>query len=517
MSLLGVSLEELLRLAQAHLVLSGCAMLLAILVGLPVAIWAAGDGRRSGPVVALVSLFQTIPGLALLALFYPLLLFLGRATGLAIPALGFLPALLALGIYAVFPILRNALAALRGIDPVLTEAANGLGMTRGQRLLRVDLPLGAPVILAGIRTASVWTIGTATLATTIGQPSLGDLIFSGLQTEDWQRVLAGCLGSAALALLVDGLIALMEDGLRRHKPGRRIAGLIALAVLAAVSVLPLRPAAGAGEGRLLVIGAKNFSEQYILARLIESRLQAAGYRTQRRDNLGSAIAYRALAAGDIDVYVDYSGTLWSNVLGRTDTPPSEVMLPVLTRALAARDGVDLLGPLGFENAYAFAMTASRAKALGIANLRDLAGAAPRLKLGADLEFLNRPEWAAVRDGYGLRFDGARGYSPTFMYRALTSGEADVISAFSSDGRIAALDLMTLADPDHVLPRYDAVLLLAPGVARQPRIVAALEPLVGSISIDAMREANWMVDRDADKATPRQAADWLAGQLKARVP
>ena len=255
-----------------------------------------------------------------------------------------------------------------------------------------------------------------------------------------------------------------------------------------------------------MIGAKNFSEQYILASAIERRLQAAGYRTERRDNLGSTVAYQALAAGDIDVYVDYSGTLWTNILQRTDTPAPAAMLATLTGELYRRDGVELVGALGFENAYALAMRRDRAEALGVRTLADLARAAPRLQLGADLEFLTRPEWRSVQSRYGLSFAGQRSYSPTFMYRAVADGSADVITAFSSDGRIASLDLVTLADPRRALPSYDAVLLAAPGT--DPRVVEALRPLVGAIPVERMRQANLMVDRDADKRTPDEAARWL---------
>src|SRR6185295_19315861 len=213
---LAEALAELPVLIRAHLLLSGSAVAIGVLVGLPLAIAGARRAAVRTPLLAFAGLIQTIPALALLALFYPALLILGRATGLAIPALGFLPALIALSLYALLPILRNGVAALEGIDPGVIEAANGLGMTPRQRLTMIDLPLGAPVILAGIRTAAVWTIGTATLATTIGQPSLGDLIFSGLQTEDWQRVLAGCVAAAVLALAVDALLALVESGLAKR-------------------------------------------------------------------------------------------------------------------------------------------------------------------------------------------------------------------------------------------------------------------------------------------------------------
>jgi osmoprotectant transport system permease protein len=504
---LAEALAELPELLRAHLLVSGSAILIGVLVGLPLAIWAVRNRRARTPLLGFAGLVQTIPALALLALFYPMLLILGSLTGLPIPALGFLPALIALSLYALLPILRNGVAALQGVDPDVLEAADGLGMTRRQRLTMVELPLGAPVILAGIRTAAVWTIGAATLATTVGQSSLGNLIFSGLQTESWIRVLVGCAAAAALALIVDGLLALVETGLARRSRRRVRLGLAGIVAMLALAFLPL--SLGAGQGRdTIVIGAKNFSEQYILASVIERRLRAAGFATERRDNLGSTVAYQALAAGDIHVYVDYTGTLWANILGREDRPAPAAMRAELTRALRARDGVRLLGPLGFENAYALAMRGRDARALGVSSLDDLARHAPRLQLGADLEFLTRPEWRAVRDAYGLRFAGQRSYSPTFMYRAVADGSADVISAFSSDGRIAALDLRVLADPRRALPSYDAVLLLAPGRAGDVRLAGALSPLLGAIPVERMRRANLMVDRDEDKRTPAEAARWL---------
>jgi osmoprotectant transport system permease protein len=185
----------------------------------------------------------------------------------------------------------------------------------------------------------------------------------------------------------------------------------------------------------------------------------------------------------------------------------------LTAELRRRDGVTVLGSLGFENAYAFAMRADRAKRLGIASIADLAREAPQLTLGSDLEFLSRPEWKAVEAAYGLRFRTARSFQPTFMYRALASGDADVISAFSSDGRIAADRLVVLTDPQGAIPPYDAVVLVSPKRAQDRRLIAALTPLIGAIPVDAMRAANLSVDRDKAKATPAEAARALAAQLQ----
>jgi osmoprotectant transport system permease protein len=498
---LAEAIGELPALIAAHLLLSGCAVAIGTVLGLPLAIWAAASRSVRIPLLALAGLVQTIPALALLALFYPLLLATGRLTGTTIPALGFLPALIALSLYALLPVVRNGLTAIVGLDPSVIEAADGIGMTRWQRLRMIELPLGAPVILAGIRTASVWTIGAATLATTVGQASLGNLIFSGLQTENWIRVLVGCAASAVLALTADGLLALIEHGVARRSRWRAWLGIALLGAGMALALLPL--AAGQNSRGTIMIGAKNFSEQYILASVIETKLRAAGFATQRRDDLGSAVAYRALAAGDIDVYVDYSGTLWTNILQRAAT-----MRRALTTELRRRDGVELLGGLGFENAYVLAMRKDKAAALGIRSLDDLAAAAPRLHMASDIEFLSRPEWRSVAARYGIRFAGQKSYNPTFMYRAVADGSADVISAFSSDGRIPALGLTILSDPRGALPSYEAVLLLSPKRAHDRAFIAALRPLIGAIPIDRMQKANLMVDRDIDKSTPAEAARWL---------
>ncbi len=490
------------RLA-AHVGLSAAALGLALLIAVPlIALMLARAGSR-GPVLGIASLIQTIPALALLALFYPLLVMLRTASGVDLPVLGFLPALLALTLYALLPILRGGVTGLTGVDAEALEAADALGMTRTQRLWRVELPLAAPVMMAGVRTAAVWTIGAATLATPVGATSLGDFIFSGLQTEDWAAVAVGCLAAAALAIAVDALLALVEHGLARLSRVRIVAGLAGLALIGVAALAGA--ATPTGTARPIVVGAKNFSEQFILAELIATRLRAAGYPVELRSGLGSAVAFRALASGDIDVYVDYSGTLATTVLKRSDNPA----LPALTHDLETRTGVGVVGPLGFENAYVLAMRGDPARKDGIATIADLARVAPRLTLGADLEFQTRSEWRELQAAYGLRFAAARAYEPTFMYRALGSGAADVISAFSSDGRIAAQGLVVLADPKHAIPAYDALLLVSPRRRPDAAFVAALKPLVRSLSVERMRAANLMVDRDADKQSPRAAAASLA--------
>src|SRR5712691_2852600 len=192
--------------------------------------------------LAFVSTVQTIPGLALLALFYPLLLGLSALTaklfGAGFSALGFLPAVLALALYSMLPVVRNTVTGILGIDPAVNEAALGVGMTRRQALTMVELPLALPVIMAGIRTSAVWVIGTATLATPVGQTSLGNYIFTGLQTQNWIFVLFGCVAAAVLALAVDQLLSLMESGLSGRKRNRVALGALGLALVVGGALVP---------------------------------------------------------------------------------------------------------------------------------------------------------------------------------------------------------------------------------------------------------------------------------------
>ncbi len=265
-----------------------------------------------GALLSLASIVQTVPGLALLALFYPLLLALAALTlawfGVGFSAFGFLPAVLALALYSMLPVLRNTITGLNGVEPAILEAAQGVGMTPRQSLFMVELPLALPVMMAGIRTAAVWVIGTATLSTPIGQTSLGNYIFAGLQTQNWVFVLFGCLAAAVLALAVDQLLALIESGLRNRSRLRATLGGIGIAALVAATLVPSM----ARSSSSYIVGAKTFTEQYVLSALIAQRLRAAGLSATSREGLGSNVIFEALKSNDIDVYVDYSGTLWAN-------------------------------------------------------------------------------------------------------------------------------------------------------------------------------------------------------------
>ena len=490
----------------SHVRVSVAALALGLAVSLPLAIAARNRPLMRSALLGLASIVQTVPGLALLALFYPLLLALASVSlkwfGFGFSAFGFLPAVLALALYSMLPVLRNTITGLNGVEPSILEAAQGVGMTTLQSLVSVELPLALPVMMAGIRTAAVWVIGTATLSTPIGQTSLGNYIFAGLQTQNWVFVLFGCVAAALLALAVDQLLALIEIGIRARSRLRGSLGGLGIAALVAATLVPSVASTSA-----YVVGAKTFAEQYVLSALIAQRLRAAGLSATTREGLGSNVIYQALVNGDIDVYVDYSGTLWVNQFHVSEIKPRAELLAEL-KTLLAHQGVTLLGELGFENAYALVMPKKRAEALHIRTIADLAAHAPTMSIAADYEFFSRPEWESLRQAYGLKFRAQRQMQPDFMYAAAASGEVDVIAGYTSDGLIAKYDLVALGDPRQAIPPYDAIVLLAPKRATDQALRSALQPLLGHIDIADMREANLRAAGGNDASSPDAVARWL---------
>ena len=191
--------------------------------------------------------------------------------------------------------------------------------------------------------------------------------------------------------------------------------------------------------------------------------------------------------------------------------PRAEVLAETAKWLAEQRGIKLLGGLGFENAYALAMPRRKAEALRIRSIGDLAGHARTLSIAGDYEFFGRPEWEAIRKAYGLTFREQRQMQPEFMYGAAASGDVDVISAYTSDGRIAQHDLVVLDDPRRAIPPYDAILLIAPRRADDRALLDALRPLIDSIDVTLMRQANLRAIGGRD-ASPKEAAQWLWSEV-----
>lgn len=480
----------------AHLQLTLVALAIGIGISVPLGVWLTRRPQYEPPVLGLASVIQTIPSLALLAVMVPILAGIGAllaGTGIDVRGIGYTPALIALTLYSVLPVLRNTVTGIAELDPAYVEAARAVGMTDRERLWRVELPLAMPVLVAGVRTAAVWVVGTATLSTPIGATSLGNFIFSGLATRNDAAVLVGCIASAGLALVLDGLIRNVERGARERSRPRL---WIALALLGAMALYTAASfASGRNETRPIKIGSKAFTEQYILAEMLALRVQETGLETELLPSLGSTFAFEGLASGDLDAYVDYSGTVWATIMKRTDRPEArEQVLDDVRAFLENEHGIGLVARLGFENTYALGMRRTQARTLGIERITDLVRAAPSLEIGGDYEFFDRAEWKALESTYGLRFAKQRPMDPSLMYQAVAQEEVDVISAFSTDGRIAAYDLVLLEDDRGVIPPYDAILLVSARLQQEfPQAVEALRRFDGGLDAAAMQQLNHAVD------------------------
>ena len=519
-------LVELPPYLGAHIQLTMLALAAGLLVSLPLGVAAARNPRLERVALGIASVFQTIPGLALLALMVAALGGLGgwleAKDWPAPPSIGFLPAVLALSMYSVLPMLRNIVTGLCGIDPALREAALGVGMTQRESLWQVELPLALPTIVAGIRTASVWVVGTATLATPVGAASLGNPIFAGLQTRNLSAVVVGSLAAALLAMLLDALIRGLEVGLAqrsRFKAAGCGAGLVALTAVGLVlsGAFPGqgRSRADAAAGMEVVIGSKSFTEQYILAALIRDLLEEEpDVTTQTLPALGSIVAFDALRDGSLDVYVDYTGTLWATIFKQpTLGTERQKVLDAVRERLPSEYGIHVLAALGFENTYALAMRREQARALGIRRISDLRAHADTMAIASDYEFFQRAEWAALEAEYGLTFEAQRGMDASLMYEAARSGSVDVIGAYSTDGRIEAYDLIVLEDDRAVIPPYDAIVVGSDRLVRRAPVLAQkLGGLEQRLTAETMRALNAAVDLEGERPEGVAAA-WRAAETR----
>ena len=250
------------------------------------------------------------------------------------------------------------------------------------------------------------------------------------------------------------------------------------------------------------IGSKAFTEQYILADIIADQVTATtGLETEKVASLGSTVVFDAVATGNIDLYVDYSGTLWATILKRPEPPLNrQEAIEVVTEYLRAEHGMTVIGSLGFENTYALAMRREEAEARSITTISDLVPFAPRMSIGADFEFFSRAEWKSIHDHYGIRFGKERQMDSALMYQAVAGDAVDVISAYSTDGRIAALDLFVLQDDKGAIPPYDALMVASRRLREeQPEVLEALQELVGTIDAGSMRAMNFDVDENGESA------------------
>ncbi len=480
----------------------------AIVLAIPLAVLVRERPPLRTALIGLSTIVQTVPSLAMLAFLLPLL-------GIGKP-----PAVVALTLYAILPILQNTITGLRDLPKDVLEAAAGMGFSPFQRLRWVELPLALPIIMSGVRTATVICVGIATLATFIGAGGLGDFINRGLILSRTDLLLIGAGFAALLALALD--FALETAGLA-FSPGRKNRGALrwrfgVLTIFAALfGALLAGPGRSQGDPRerTIRIATKNFTEQLILGEILKQWIEErTDLKVELKQGLGGTlICHQALLKGEIDLYVEYTGTALQTILKeqRSEGASATNVFALVEEAYAEQFSCRVFPSFGFENTYAIAVQREKARGAGWQSISDLGPAAPAMLAGFTAEFIERSDGLpGLRTSYGLRFKRVVDLLPDLMYSALAEGEVDVICAFSTDGRILKHDLQVLTDNRGFFPPYEACPVARSEIlTRHPELAAALLELRDTIDAATMTRLN--NEAYSQQKTPAEIAEAFLNQ------
>lgn len=505
---LGENWRELAVLTREHIVIVLASTGLAVLSGLPLGILLTRIKSLQTPVLGFANIMQTVPSLALFGLLIPIP-FIG--------GIGAKTAIFALSLYALLPVIRNTVTGILGIDPKVREAATAMGMTDGQILRRVELPLAAPVILTGIRVATVICVGVATVAAAIGAGGLGTYIFRGLRQNDNNLLLAGALASALLALLCDFVLGRIERTYNigeRSPANAKLVIAASAAVFATILILSYLPGGSpqasnfANIGKRIVVGSKDFTESIILAEILSQMLEKQGIEVERQFELGGTIPHDSLLSNRIDVYPEYTGTAYTAILKHSPLTDPQVVYDQTKQEYESKFKLELSPSLGFANDFAILVRGDVARQNNLKTISDAVPISKNWQAGFGQDFMSRADgYAGFAKAYGFSFaKQPREMDLSLTYRALQSGELDIIAGNSTDGLIKQLDLFQLQDDKRFFPPYQAVFVARSDAAET--LKQAFDKLSNAISTDMMRQMN--LDVDGNKRTPKAvAADWIA--------
>ncbi|MBD2139409.1 ABC transporter permease subunit [Anabaena sp. FACHB-1237] len=496
--------SEILLHSVEHLILVAIALLIAISIGLPVGIFITRQPKFAPPILGLANAIQTIPSLAIFGFL------------ISVPFLGGIgknPAIVALTLYALLPIIRNTYIGINSINPAIKEAGIGMGMTDQELLLKVEIPLALPVILAGVRVATVISVGIATIAAAIGGGGLGVFIFRGISTVNNELILAGAIPSALIALSADFGLGLLEKNLtnqtgHKGKFNRQIAifsGIITLIIVGLIAVnYQQKPAT-------IIIGSKNFTEQVILGEILAQHIENhTKLKVDRKFNLGGTfIAHEAVKAGKIAGYVEYTGTSFTSILKEKPINNSEIVYQKTKEYYDKKLKLAVMKPLGFENTFAMIIRGEDAKKMQIKTLSEVGKYSQQMKAGFGYEFLERADgYPGLSKTYGLKFANIKQMELGLMYQALKEKKVDFIAANSTDGLIPVLNLVILEDDKKYFPPYEAVPIFNQEILQKyPELTATINQLGGKISTTDIQKMNYQVDNQS-QPVEKVVSEWL---------
>lgn len=471
---------QLLNALLEHIQISFISILLAVIIAIPLGIYLTRRVKISEGIIGVSAVLQTIPSLALLGLLIPLV------------GIGKVPAIIALVVYALLPILRNTYTGIRDVDPSLIEAARAMGMNGRKRLFKVEFPLALPVIMAGIRTAMVLIIGTATLAALIGAGGLGSIILLGIDRNDNYLIILGAIPAALLAILFDFILRIVE---RASFKRALTTGGIAILVALLIVVVPLVWGQGKKD---LVIGAKLGTEPVILINMYKSLIeQDTDLSVELKTGLGkTSFVFNALQSGDIDIYPEFTGTAITTFLKEkaASTDRGKVYQQA-KEGMLSKFNMVMLKPMKYNNTYALAVPDKTAERYNLSTISDLKPVEDQMKAGFTLEFSDREDgYKGIQKLYGLHFANLKTMEPKLRYKAVKSGDINLIDAYSTDSELKEYNLKVLKDDKNLFPPYQgAPLMRQETLKKYPELKATLNKLAGKITDDKMRQMNYQVD------------------------
>ncbi|RFU66536.1 osmoprotectant update ABC transporter permease/substrate-binding subunit OpuFB [Bacillus sp. V59.32b] len=478
--------DELISALLEHIQISFIALFFAILIAIPLGIYLTRYKKVAEGIIGVTAVLQTIPSLALLGLLIPLF------------GIGTVPAIIALVIYALLPILRNTYTGINEVDSSLIEAGRAMGMNRRKLLTKVELPLALPVIMAGIRTAMVLIVGTATLAALIGAGGLGDLILLGIDRNNTSLIVLGAIPAALLAILFDFLLRQFE----------RISfkkSLITLSITVMVALLAIvLPNVMGEEKKDIVIAGKLGAEPEILINMYKLLIEEeTDLNVELEPGLGkTSFVFNALRSGDIDIYPEFTGTAISEFLKETaNSTDREQVYNQARKGMSDQFDLELLQPMDFNNTYALAVPKSTADRYKIENISDLKNVQQQINAGFTLEFSDREDgYRGIRKLYGIQFANVKTMEPKLRYGAIKTGDINLVDAYSTDSELRQYKLTVLEDDKGLFPPYQgAPLLRKETLDKYPEIGETLNKLAGKITDDQMREMNYQVNAGGKKA------------------
>lgn len=461
-----------------HIQISFIALLIAILIAVPIGFALTKTKRLSEVIMNIAAILQTIPSLALLGLMIPIF------------GIGRLPAIIALVVYALLPILRNTYTGIKEVDPSLIEAAKGIGMKPMRRLTRVELPIAMPVMMAGIRTAMVLIIGTATLAALIGAGGLGDLILLGIDRNNASLILIGAIPAALLAIMFDLILRYMEK--LSYKKLLITVGVMILIILLVI-VVPLF----GKKGDTITLAGKLGSEPSIITNMYKILIEDETDNTvDVKDGMGkTSFLFNALKSDDIDGYLEFTGTVLGE-LTKEDlkSKKEDAVYQQAKQSLEKKYDMTMLEPMKYNNTYALAVKKDFAKDNNIKTIGDLQKVEDKLKPGFTMEFNDRPDgYKAVSKAYGLDLSNIKKMEPKLRYTAVEKGDINLIDAYSTDAELKQYDMVVLKDDKHVFPPYQGAPMFKEKFLKEhPEIKKTLNKLKGKISDEEMQEMNYKV-------------------------